>query len=140
MRKILITSGAGVIGCNVAKRLIEEGDQPSCKREGYDVVFSTSVIEHLLDDEQFARHIGGLLAPGGVAVLTCDFNVQYWPEDPIPNEDFRLYTCRDLVERLLPMLPGCTLVDEPDWECSEPDFLYAGCCYTFASLVFRKNI
>ena len=37
--------------------------KPSCKRAAYDVVFATSVIEHVADDEQFLRDIEELLAP-----------------------------------------------------------------------------
>ena len=34
----------------------------------------------------------------------------------------------------------CSLVDEPQWDCFEPDFIYAGCRHTFATLVFRNNM
>jgi hypothetical protein len=31
-------------------------------------------------------------------------------------------------------------VDEPQWDCPNPDFVYAGKYrYTFATLVFQKN-
>jgi SAM-dependent methyltransferase len=113
--------------------------RPSCKRSAYDLIFATSVIEHISDDEQFICQIGDLLAPGGVAVLTCDFNDAYRPGDPIPPEDRRFYTRRDLYDRLLPLLPECSLVDEADLGDASPDFVYAGCRYTFASLVFRKK-
>jgi len=112
---------------------------PSTKMAAYDLVFSTSVIEHVQDDEGFVREIGQLLAPGGVAVLTCDYNDAYAPGTPIPREDFRFYTQRDFRQRLLPQVPDCALVDTPQWECPEPDFVYHGCRYTFATLVFQKN-
>jgi SAM-dependent methyltransferase len=105
----------------------------------FDVVFSTSVIEHVENDELFIEQIASLLAPGGTAIVTCDYNDQYKQGDPIPIEDFRLYTQKDFRERLLPLLTDCELVDDPQWECAAPDFTYAGCRYTFASLVFRKN-
>jgi hypothetical protein len=112
--------------------------KPSCKRGSYHAVFATSVIEHVADDERFLREIEELLAPGGVGVITCDFNDSYKPGDPLPAEDRRFYTQRDLRERMLRVLSRCALVDEPHWDCQAPDFSYGGCQYTFASFVFRK--
>jgi SAM-dependent methyltransferase len=112
--------------------------KPTCKRSSFDAVFATSVIEHVADDAKFLRDIEDLLAPGGVGVLTCDFNDQYHPGDRIPGEDRRLYTRRDILDRLMPLLPRCELTDPPQWDCPNPDFTYGGCRYTFASLVFRR--
>jgi SAM-dependent methyltransferase len=112
--------------------------KPSCARSVYDVVFSTSVIEHVEDDERFVREIGELLAPGGVGVLTCDFADAWRAGDPRPAEDFRIYTRQDFRGRLLPLLPDCRLEDEPRWDGAVPDFSYGGCRYGFATLVFRK--
>lgn len=108
------------------------------KTNYYDIIFSTSVIEHVKDDELFISQIAGLLAPGGVAILTCDYNDQYQPGDAIPQEDFRFYTQKDFTERLMPLIKDCSLVDEPQWACPNPDFVYAGCRYTFATFVFKK--
>jgi hypothetical protein len=91
------------------------------------------------NDELFITQIATLLKPGGTAILTCDYNDQCKPGDNIPREDFRLYTQRDFKERLLPLLKNCSLVDTPQWDCPNPEFSYAGCLYTFATLVFRKN-
>ncbi len=113
--------------------------KPSTKSGSYDIVFSTSVIEHVRDDELFVTQIAELLSPGGVAILTCDYNDQYKPGDSIPSEDFHMYTQKDLLDRLIPLLKDCSLVDVPQWDCSNPDFVYADYRYTFASLVFRKN-
>ena len=115
-------------------------DKPSTVKNSYDIIFSTSVLEHVRNDELFITQIAELLAPGGVAILTTDFNEQYKPGDCIPQEDFRLYTQNDFKERLLPLLKDCALVDAPQWDCTNPDFTYAGCRYTFATFVFRKNI
>ncbi|MBU1935138.1 FkbM family methyltransferase, partial [Patescibacteria group bacterium] len=112
---------------------------PTTQKASYDIIFSTSVIEHVQDDESFVRQIEGLLTQGGVAIITCDYNDTYRQGDYIPQEDFRLYTQGDFRERLMPMIPNCTLVDTPQWDCPEPDFVYAGCHYTFATLVFRKD-
>lgn len=106
----------------------------------YDIIFSTSVIEHVYDDELFISQMAELLAPGGVAILTCDFNDKYKSGDLLPAEDYRLYTQRDFVERLLPQASGCELIGTPNWDCEKPDFSYAGCNYTFASLLLRKKV
>lgn len=113
--------------------------KPSIIKGSYNVIFSTSVIEHVRDDELFVKQIGELLASGGTAILTCDYNDQYKSGDAIPQEDFRLYTQTDFKERLLPLITDCSLVDSPQWDCPNPDFVYAGCRYTFATFVFRKN-
>jgi SAM-dependent methyltransferase len=113
--------------------------KPTTSKGRYDIIFSTSVIEHVKNDELFITQIVELLAPDGVAILTCDYNDQYKPGDKIPNEDFRLYTQNDFKHRFLPLLKNCYLIDEPQWDCPRPDFHYAGCKYTFATLVFKKN-
>ncbi len=112
--------------------------KPTTIMGGYDIVFSTSVIEHVKDDELFISQIADLLASGGVGVLTCDYNDQFKPGDNIPTEDFHMYTQKDFFERFLPKLRNCSLVDKPQWDCPNPDFEYAGYQYTFATFVFRK--
>lgn len=115
-------------------------NQDSTLKESYQIIFSTSVLEHIEDDELFIRQIVDLLAPGGVGVLTCDYEEHYQPGDSIPDVDRRFYTQKDLRDRILPLLRGCSLVDEPQWACPNPDFVYAGKYrYTFATLVFQKD-
>ena len=115
-------------------------NQTSTVKGSYQVIFSTSVLEHVDNDELFIQQIVDLLAPGGVGILTCDYSDQYQSGDVIPDVDRRLYTQKDLKERILPLLKGCYLVDEPQWDCPNPDFVYAGKYrYTFATLVFQKN-
>jgi SAM-dependent methyltransferase len=105
----------------------------------YDLIFSTSVIEHVEDDETFVSQIAELLAPGGTAVLTMDFREDYRRGDAVPAADKRLYTTERILGRLVPLLHGCRLSDTPDWNEHEPDFDYEGCRYGFATLVFRKE-
>jgi glycosyltransferase involved in cell wall biosynthesis len=113
---------------------------PSTKKQCYQVIFSTSVLEHVVNDELFVQQIAELLAPDGVAILTCDYNDQYQIGDSIPDVDNRLYTQKDFNQRIIPLLKDCHLVDEPQWDCPCPDFVYAGKYrYTFATLVFQKN-
>ncbi len=114
--------------------------KPTTAKGSYDVIFSTSVIEHVKKDELFITQVVDLLAPGGIAIITCDYNDQYKLGERIPPEDFRLYTQKDFRERLQPLLKDCALVDTPQWACPNPDFTYAGCQYTFATFVFKKDV
>lgn len=105
----------------------------------YDVVISTSVIEHVEDDEAFIIDISKLLKVNGVAIITCDFNDRYLKGDDIPAVDFRFYTQRDLKSRLLSKIPNCKLLDEPKWDDTVYDFnLINRYNYTFATFVFMK--
>ena len=74
-----------------------------------------------------------------MAILTCDYNDQHKPGQPVIQGDFRFYTKQDLLSRILPLLKNCSLVDEPHWDCPSPDFELGGFMYTFATLVFKKN-
>jgi len=115
---------------------------PTTRPASYDVVYSTSVIEHVRDDGPFIAQICDLLKPGGVGVLTCDFNDQWRPGAPKPEVDYRLYTTADLADRFGKILAekNCALVDEPQWAQARPDFIYMGIYrYTFATLVFKKR-
>jgi len=113
---------------------------PTTVKNSYDIIFSTSVIEHVPDDESFIKCMAGLLAPGGVAVVTCDYKEGWKPGDPKPGCDERFYTQRDLRGRLLPLMSGCHLVDGPQWDCPNPDFILAGKYqYAFATFVVRKE-
>lgn len=119
--------------------LQEYFSKPTTTKNSYDIIFSTSVIEHDPDDESFVQCINDLLAPGGVAIITCDYNDQWKPGDPKPEVDARLYTQNDLRNRLLPLMKSCELVDDPQWNCPSPDFNYLGKYqYTFATLVVKK--
>lgn len=112
---------------------------PTTQRGSYDIVFSTSVLEHVKADEKFVTEIAELLAPGGIGVLTCDFKPNYRPGDPVIDGDWRFYTKDDLSHRIVSKLSGCTPVDAPAWDCSYPDFELGGFRYTFATLTFRKS-
>lgn len=114
--------------------------KPTVKKENYDIIFSTSVIEHDPHDESFIKCIEGLLAPGGVAVITCDYKEDWKPGDLKPDVDARLYTKSDLEKRLPSYLKESTVIGNGDWDCPEPDFVLAEKYrYTFATFVFKKN-
>lgn len=107
----------------------------------FDIIFSTSVIEHVEDDERFIDEICKLLKPVGYGILTCDFRDDWKEGNPKPIEDFRLYTEYDMMERLRSVLKrnNCDLVDEIDYS-GNPDFSYGVFQYSFATYVFRKII
>ncbi|MGI9101555.1 MAG: class I SAM-dependent methyltransferase [Terriglobales bacterium] len=113
--------------------------KPSVLKNSYDIIFSTSVIEHDPDDESFVRCVSELLAPGGVFIMTCDYKEGWVPGDPKPEVDARFYTKRDLTDRLPRFMAGCNLVDEPQWDCPNPDFKNDRYLYTFATFVVRKQ-
>jgi len=113
-------------------------DEPGLEGR-FHVVFATSVLEHVRHDGLFLMRVSDLLAPGGFAVFTVDFKEGFRPGDPMPREDYRLYTKEDILEHLLPLVPELELLDEPRWDCPEPDFHYGGVDYTFATLTLRKK-
>jgi SAM-dependent methyltransferase len=114
-------------------------DLPTTRKGTYDIIFSTSVLEHVNDDGKFVRQMAELLAPGGVGILTCDFKEGYKAGDPVINGDYRFYTKNDLSQRILGAAQDCELVDAPNWDCPSPDFDLGGFKYTFATLVFSKK-
>ncbi|MFV0606871.1 MAG: methyltransferase domain-containing protein [Niabella sp.] len=113
--------------------------KPNVQKASYDIIFSTSVIEHDPDDESFIKCVHELLSPGGTAIITCDYKDGWKPGDDKPDVDARFYTKQDLTERLLSYMPNTELVDTPDWDCPDPDFNYLGKYqYTFATFVVKK--
>lgn len=106
----------------------------------YDIVFSTSVLEHVVADEQFCADLARVTKPGGIITLTTDFNPYFKPGMPKPDEDYRLYTEADFIQRLLPAMANCTLVDHQDWNCPSPDFEYHGHWYAFATMTLKKSL
>lgn len=104
----------------------------------YDVIFSTSVIEHVEDDRLFIQQIEELLSKEGKAILTCDFKDDWKSEDGIFDGSYRFYTQEYLHNVLLKRLKSSRLLDEPQWSCPNPDFEYGGQKYTFATLAFQK--
>lgn len=114
--------------------------RPSTELGSYDIVFATSVLEHIDDDVTFMRHISSLLKPGGLAILTCDYNDNYKRGDEIPGVCWRMYTQKDFRERIIPSAVQCEPIDTPNWDCPNPDFVLADKYrYTFATLVLRKR-
>jgi glycosyltransferase involved in cell wall biosynthesis len=114
--------------------------KPTTQTGIYNIVFSTSVIEHDPHDQSFLECVEKLLAPGGIAVITCDFKEGWTVGQDKPEVDARFYTKYDMEKRMLSYLPNCELVDVGNWDCLNPDFNYLGRYqYTFATFTFRKK-
>lgn len=136
----LVEYGYNIQGIDPADNGMNLEDFYKTSPAQYNIIFSTSVIEHVVDDELFIDHICKLLKPGGYAVLTTDFRNDYNPNMLLPYTDVRFYTKIDLSVRLAAILEGnnCSYVGKTDWN-GEPDFLYQGHTYSFATMVFRKD-
>jgi SAM-dependent methyltransferase len=113
--------------------------KPGVMENKYDIIFSTSVIEHVEDDNKFVSEITEILKPGGFAILTCDYKQDYKPGDKIPRVDFRFYTREDLSERLPSHMKDCSIYGEYNWNCPQPDFWFENINYTFAGFVMQKK-
>lgn len=111
---------------------------PEAQLGSYDLALSVSVLEHVEEDEQFVRLISEFLRPGGLAILTVDFAEKWRPGGKKPEVDHRLYTTKDICERLMPAIGDCVLVDPPSWREGVEDFEYEGAHYGFGGFVFRK--
>lgn len=114
--------------------------RPDQQGKTYDIIFSTSVIEHVQDDEEFVEEIAGILNEGGYFVMTCDFKEDYRQGDRKPECDFRLYTEYDLKQRLVSHMRGCRLAGDCRWKNQKADFASGdGIKYGFASFVVKKQ-
>lgn len=108
----------------------------------FDIIFATSVLEHVDNDEEFIEDICKLLNPNGMAILTVDFKETYNPNDKRSNKkpdvDYRLYTSKDY-KRLSKVIEdnGCYFVDEFT-ATSKPDFTYENIKYNFSTMVFKR--
>jgi len=127
-----------VLNCDLATFLHENPD----KLCSYPIVFSTSVIEHVEDDEAFVRDMLRLTAPGGAIVLTCDYCNGWSPDQQKPSSNKRIYTRKDM-SRLITAMGEVELIDEPDWDNHDPDFAITEfgreMRYGFATLAVRKQ-
>jgi SAM-dependent methyltransferase len=106
----------------------------------YDLVFSTSVIEHVPDDDEFFDEVCKSIKPGGYGILTMDFKEGWKLGQIAVGTVYRFYTLDDLNTRFSKLLKvnNCELVGESDWT-GEPDFQWENQMYCFATYVFRKG-
>jgi SAM-dependent methyltransferase len=111
--------------------------KPSIYNCAYDIVFSTSVIEHVKNDFEFLKKMRDATKVGGYIVFTCDFKEVYKEGDEKPDCNYRFYT-EQYIQKLIERMPDCVFVDKPKWSCASPDFDWAGFKYTFATVVLRR--
>lgn len=114
-------------------------DFANMQNQQYQIVFSTSVIEHVENDEEFIIDMCRLIEPGGYGLLTCDYNPLY-PNVSKPIVDARLYNDFDLNTRIPALLQsnGFAIYGDIDYT-GNTDFHYEGCNYAFATIIFRRN-
>jgi hypothetical protein len=110
----------------------------STPKEAYDIIFSTSVVEHVENDELFFTQIEQLLKREGRFIFTCDFKNDYKKGDPLFSCNYRFYTNEDLHKRVLPLLKTLRPVDHPNWDQSCHDFQHDGIDYSFATVTLEK--
>lgn len=104
----------------------------------FDYVVSTSVLEHVPNDENFVRICAKMLKEGGTCLMSMDFK-EDWDGGRTPATSLRFYREADLEVRLRAIVEseGCELVGECDWSDSDT-FAYDGFIYGFAGFVFKK--
>lgn len=102
----------------------------------FDLVYATSVLEHVPDDRTFCDQMAALVAPEGFALLTVDFHPQGGPG--IPGV-YRLYTPAQLTDLVSGAFSGFDLVDAPHWEPATLDFENFNIFYTFATVVLQRR-
>jgi hypothetical protein len=105
--------------------------------ESFDIVFSTSVIEHVPDDEEFIFQCNNLIKLGGVGLLTCDYKESATKGDCIPGANERFYSYDAMIALAKAIAPS-KLLDVDDWQGHPADFHHAGHSYAFATMGWSK--
>lgn len=139
---VLKTLGYDIIGIDpvINYNLDTYITKPTVKMNSFDIIFSTSVIEHVDDDQKFLENMQKLIKKRGYIILTCDFKEGFKEGDPKPGCDFRFYTKERLLN-LISNLGECKLIGIPKWDCANPDFAWGMGAnkYTFATVVLQKK-
>ncbi len=134
------TLGLSVVGIDPQENMDVQTFH-STAPEKFDIIFGASVMEHADDDEAFLSYFADLLNKGGTGIITCDFNNDYEDGMPVPASVVQQFTKYDLEKKLPEVLKryGCKVVGKPNWN-GEPDFVYQGHLYSFATFVFKKYV
>lgn len=105
----------------------------------FDVVFSTSVIEHVKNDIKFINNISSLVNINGYIIMTCDFKEGYKHGDKKPKVCYRFYTKESILNLTEKISNKFSTVDIVEWDCDKPDFFSGGIDYTFATIVLKRQ-
>lgn len=113
--------------------------RPVKPTEKFDIIFSTSVIEHVKDDEKFLNQVDSLLTNGGYYIMTCDFKSDWQDGMKKPKVNHRLYNRKDMEYRLISKMPNCEFINPPNFSMSNNYFLFENIKYQFATFVVKKT-
>lgn len=108
---------------------------PETSSGGYDIVFSTSVLERVPDETRFVSQLLDLLSPGGVCILIVSLKNCGDPENFSSHENRRYFSLDDIQKSFLADISNCSMVDHPAW-CSQDTVHEGSRC---ATIVVQKN-
>jgi hypothetical protein len=106
-------------------------------KRSYDLIFATSVLEHIKDDINFINKCQILLDKGGILILTCDYKNDYNINDPLPGTNFRFYN-RESINIILKKFPYLKPIDTLDLDTDNKNYYGDNIKYTFCCLVLKK--
>jgi hypothetical protein len=106
-------------------------------KRSYDLIFATSVLEHIKDDINFINKCQILLDKGGILILTCDYKNDYNINDPLPGTNFRFYN-RKSINIILKKFPYLKPIDTLDLDTDNKNYYGDNIKYTFCCLVLKK--
>lgn len=107
--------------------------------ELFDAVFSTSVVEHVHDDEEYFDDVIRLVKSGGYFIVTFDYKPDWEPGQRVPVTSLRFYT-PDSVKKIVKQFRdgGFSVFGGADYD-GDIDFNWEGIPYTFGTAVFKKK-
>lgn len=106
-------------------------------KRSYNLIFATSVLEHIKDDINFLNKCQILLDKGGILILTCDYKNDYKINDPLPGTNFRFYN-RESINIILKKFPYLKPIDTLDLDTDNKNYYGDNIKYTFCCLVLKK--
>ena len=108
--------------------------KPSQKNVQYDLIYSISVLEHILDDLNILKICEQKLKKEGLQFHTLDFREL---KGPIPPTHYRLYDSSS-INYLIKNMEHSTLFGKSDYSNAKHDFFYNDIHYNFASLTLER--
>jgi len=111
--------------------------KPTTKKKSYDLIFSTSVLEHVYDDISFIKQCELLLKKGGYLVFTCDYKKDFKNGDSIPGTNFRFYN-KEKIKEILKSVPKLQAIDKINFEENNKGWFTNDFKYTFCAITLKK--